>query len=474
MYTLRELEVLVAGGESEVLELKASTAEMDRAARTVAGMANQGGGLVLVGVRPDGAIVGQETSERTLEKIATQLARISPRPIFSVTTTPVVSDRSVVVIRVDAGPLRPYRCNGTAYMRAGASTLELSEEQARKVLLDAEHQGQRWEGLASSLSIDELDTAEVRQTVEDAVRLGPINDPSSDKPIDLLRGLGVLGEGDRPTNAAAVLFGTSDALGQHGMYQCQLKTARFLGAKNTAPMADEHQWIGNVFDLYRRADRFLVDHLRIAAVLPKDAWIRVDTPEIPPNALREAVLNALAHRDYSMWSASISIAYFDDRIDIGSPGGLHFGLTPERLYEPHRSQPWNPQVARVLHQRGFIETWGTGLNKMVDEIRDANLVVPLLSEVTNHLIVSFTKPGWSPHAYRDGLDVNEIEVLDAVFAHGGMSIAEAEQRSGKPRRSLQRTFRALADRGLVELSGRTHGARWVPILDPFGANWRKH
>lgn len=94
--------------------------------------------------------------------------------------------------------------------------------------------------------------------------------------------------------------------------------------------------------------------------------------------MREAVLNAFVHRDYSMWSASITIAYLDDRVEIASPGLLHFGLTPEVLYGPHRSRPWNPTIARVLHQRGLIETWGTGFNRMVDEVRDAGLVVPLV------------------------------------------------------------------------------------------------
>ena len=82
-------------------------------------------------------------------------------------------------------------------------------------------------------------------------------------------------------------------------------------------MGDEHEWTGNLLSLYRRADRFLLDHLRISAVLPKDSWIRVDTPEIPPNAMREGVLNALAHRDYAMWYSSTTIGYFDDRVASG-------------------------------------------------------------------------------------------------------------------------------------------------------------
>ncbi len=66
--------------------------------------------------------------------------------------------------------------------------------------------------------------------------------------------------------------------------------------------------------------------------------------------------------------------------------------------------PWNPRIARVLHQRGMIETWGMGFNKMVEEVRDADLVVPLVSEVPNHLVVTFTRPGWGPYRLQEGIE----------------------------------------------------------------------
>ena len=469
MTTLEEIRSLAAKGESENVEFKATTAELDRAARTIAGMANQAGGSMFVGVKADGTLVGQEVTERTLEKVAGQINRVAPSPICSVTTVPVDERFSVIVIRVEAGPLRPYRWNNKEYLRTGAATLELSEEQARQILLDSEHQGQRWEDLPSDLSIDDLDAGEIRTTVETAIRLGRVKDPGAAEVLPLLRGLGLLDSKDGLTNAATVLFATEEALLRHHIAQCQLKVARFLGTQNIAPMGDEHQWTGNLFALYRRADRFLLDHLRISAVVPKDSWIRVDTPEIPPTAMREAVLNALAHRDYSMWSGSTSVGFFDDRVEIASPGLLHFGLTPNLLYAAHQSMPWNPRIARVLHQRGMIETWGMGFNKMVDEVREAGLVVPLVSEVPNHLVVTFTRPGWAPIAYKRGMSKEQGELLDALFAHNGLSIADAERMSGRPRRSVQRDLRELADRGLVELVGKTRSARWVPVRDLLGA-----
>lgn len=466
MLTLDDLRALAAGGESENVEFKLSTAEVERACRTVAGMANQSGGVVVFGVHPSGEVVGQEVSERTLEKLAEHLRRVSPGPIHSIGKVPVSGDLQLLVVKVDAGPLRPYRYNGRAYLRTGAVTGELTEEQAQHLLLDTQHQGRRWEEEPSELGVEHLDVDEIQRTVRDGVRLGRVRDPGTDDVSDLLRGLDLLTNDGRLKHAAAVLFGRSDALAPRYI-QSQLKVARFLGLKTTAPMGDEHQWVGNIFDLYRRADRFLLDHLRIAAELPKDSWVRVDTPEIPPNAMREAVLNALAHRDYSMWSASITIAFLDDRVEIASPGLLHFGLTPEVLYGPHQSRPWNPTIARVLHQRGLIETWGTGFNRMVDEVRQAGLVMPLVSTLPpSNFLVTFTRPGFTPRAFKAGMTDEQSEVLDLLFARPGLRMGEIVESIGRPRRTVARDLAFLNERGRAQSVGQTSAARWSPIVDP--------
>lgn len=87
---------------------------------------------------------------------------------------------------------------------------------------------------------------------------------------------------------------------------------------------------------------------------------RIDDPLYPPVELREALANAFCHRDYSIGGGSISLSVFDDRLEITSTGTLHFGLTPEALYLPHESLPWNPLIARVFYRRGIIEAWGRG------------------------------------------------------------------------------------------------------------------
>ena len=458
--TLDDIVRIAAQGESETVEFKATTAESEGAAKTVAAMANRSGGVVLIGVRPDGTVAGQHVSERTQEKLAEQLRRVTPGPIMSVTMVPTGGELSVIVVRVDGSPLRPYRWNGRPFVRVGATTQQVTEEHAQRMLLDAIHTGQRWEDEPSTLRVEDLDADQIRLTVSEAVRKNRLRDPAIDDVVALLRGFKLLTDDGRPTNAAAVLFGKELPLGR-ALVQCKLKVARFRGVKITAPMDDEHQYSGNLFELYERADRFLTAHIKVSAVLPKDSWIRVDTPEVPPNALREAVLNALIHRDYAQWAGSITIAYFDDRVEITSPGLLHFGLTAESLYGSHQSHPWNPKIAEVLHRRGFIEAWGTGFNRMVDEIRHAGLVVPLVSTIPpDGFTVTFTRPGFAPAAFKQGLNDDQAGLLDLLYARPGLRMGEIVEAAGRPRRSVARDLAKLNELQLAHSTGATSSARW--------------
>jgi len=124
--------------------------------------------------------------------------------------------------------------------------------------------------------------------------------------------------------------------------------------------SDNRQYWGNAFDLLRRAENFLLDHVPIAGRVVPGKMQREDRPLYPPLATREALANALCHRDYTVAGSSVSLAIYNDRLEIVSPGGLHFGLKPEALLKPHESKPWNPIIAGVFYRAGIIEKWGTG------------------------------------------------------------------------------------------------------------------
>ena len=242
------------------------------------------------------------------------------------------------------------------------------------MLLERLHGETRWENeVASGWTLADLDTAEIIRTLEEAIRRGRADDPGVRDPAEVLRGLGLMRDGEI-LRAATVLFGRSNRL-ETAMPQCLLRVARFRGRDKTE-FLDNRQFHGNAFDLLPRAERFLRDNLPVAGRVQPGLFERVDDPLYPPVALREALANAVCHRDYSIGGGSVAVALYDDRLEITSSGTLHFGLTPEALFEPHESLPWNPLVARVFYRRGIIESWGRGTIKMDELTTRAGLPRP--------------------------------------------------------------------------------------------------
>ena len=116
---------------------------------------------------------------------------------------------------------------------------------------------------------------------------------------------------------------------------------------------------------------------------------RVDDPLYPPVALREALANAICHRDYSIGGGSVAAAIYDDCLEVTSSGNLHFGLTAEALFAPHESLPWNPLIARVFYRRGIIEQWGRGTIRMAELATSAGLSEPEIEAAGGGVTVRF-------------------------------------------------------------------------------------
>ncbi len=129
----------VAAGESETLEFKTTTGTRREAARTVCAMLNQQGGQVLFGVTPDGRVAGQQVSERTIEEVGAELARIEPPAFPSIERIPPDGGREAVVVTVSRGPAKPYRYRGTAWRRIGNTTLAMGVEEYNRVLFERMH-----------------------------------------------------------------------------------------------------------------------------------------------------------------------------------------------------------------------------------------------------------------------------------------------------------------------------------------------
>lgn len=454
----------VAAGESESQEFKQSTNLRQEATQTLCGMLNRNGGRVIFGVTPDHQLRGLEVSDKTLEKLWAEFNQFEPPAFPEVERVPLVNGFELIVVTVSRGSQRPYSFKGKKFIRVAASTVQLSEAEANSLLLERLHGTQRWENeIADGYTVDDLDTREIRLTLEESIRRGRSEDPNTRDPLEMLRGFGLLARGsDALLKASVVLFGRSEAL-LPDYPQCLLRLARFRGVDKTE-FLDNKQLHGHAFSLLRSAERFLVENLPIAGRIQPGIFERIDSPLYPPEAMREALANAFCHRDYSIGGGSVGVAVFDDRLEITSSGDLHFGLTPQALFEPHESLPWNPIIAKVFYRRGIVEAWGRGTLKMLELTQAAGLPRPNIDFVAGAVTVRFLPSDYVP-PMRTHHDLSEVQrqVL-LLLNRQALSLSEIHSGlGGNPVisiRSLRDDIAMLQRLGMVGLSGYGRGSRW--------------
>lgn len=457
---LDEIRQIVARGETEQVEFKASTGQRTEAAKAVCGMLNASGGFVVFGVRDDGALLGQgDVRAETVEAVVRELRRIEPQPYLSPECIPLENGRTLILVRVPRGD-GPYTFDGRAYLRVGPTTLVMTAEQYRRILLERAQSGLRWETLpAADVGIADLDHDEIRRTAEEAIRRHRISDPGTRRIEDLLTGFRVLLDG-RILNAAVVLFGRSDRI--QALYpQCALRMARFRG-RDTSEFVDHRREHGNAFHLFQRAQAFLRDHLPVAGRITPGLYERVDDPLYPPVALREALANALCHRDYGTHGGSVAIAIFDDRLEITSTGPLRFGLRPEHLSSPHPSLPWNPTIASTFYLRGVIEQWGRGTIKIRELASRAGLDAPEFEERAGEVVVRFPAASVPDPWGEQKPTPLQSELLSILAARGPASAAvvQSHLRETLTVRHVQRALKDLRDSGYVERIGAGRSTEW--------------
>jgi len=336
----------------------------------------------------------------------------------------------------------------------------MSDKEYGRMLFERMHREQRWENQpATGWSVQDLDEAEIRLTVKEAIRRGRLDDIGTQEPAELLRGLGLLEDGVL-LRAAVVLFGDTRSI-ERRMPQCLLRVARFRGTDRTE-FLDNRQFHDNAFGLLKAAERFLRDTLPIAGRFEAGNLERIDEPLYPPLATREALANALCHRDYSIGGGSLGVAIYDDRLEVTSSGTLHFGLTPEKLLAQHESLPWNPLIAGVFYRRGLIEEWGRGTIKMMELTTSAGLP-PLEIEDTGGCVTVRFPRSLARAASDHVTEPRQLEILSLLeMANEALALRDIQTRlrAEIDIRVLSRDMASLKALGLVEVNGHGRGARW--------------
>jgi ATP-dependent DNA helicase RecG len=386
----KELNRLLKRGEGPTLEFKRSTGELREGLQTVCAFLNGSGGMVLFGVRPDGVPEGQQVSDQTLREVAQAFERFEPPINLPVERLPVKSGRELLILRVEGtSDSVPFTYEGRPYERVGSTTRKMSQEKYEKLLLDRSHALRRWENQpAVDVQIKDLDREEILQTRELAIQQRRISAETSRNIGDILDRLGLRRNGIL-TQAAQVLYGTK-FLSDYP--QCLLKMGRFRGTEITGEIVDNRQEHRNAFAMVREGMAFLDRTLPLGARFPTGQIFREDRLPVPPDALREILLNAVMHRDYAYSGGHVAVVVFDDRIEIRSYGRLPSGITVEQLSGPHLSELRNPLIAEAFHRTGAVEIWGRGTNRVIDECVRYGVPPPTFEERQGFVIVTFKAP----------------------------------------------------------------------------------
>lgn len=382
----RELEQLLRQPEGERLEWKRSTGELREAMRTVCAFLNGDGGVLLFGIRPDGRVEGQQVSDQTLRDFAEAFERLEPPYHTPVERISLGNGREVLLLRVErsTGSI-PFVYDGRAWQRVGSTTRKMSQEEYQDLLLERLHATRRWEnGRAPEISAKDIDREEVLRLLKYARWAGRLSGPMGRSNVEILTRLGLYEEGHF-LRGAVVLF-AKKFLPHYP--QCELRMARFRGTEKLE-FLDQRQIRGPAFKLLDEAELFCERHFPKPARIVPGNWRREEKPLIPQDAMREILVNALIHRDYSVAGGAVSLAVFDDRVEVWSEGKFPKGIDPATLTRSHKSVPRNPLIAEVFHRAGLVERWGTGTSRVAVMCKEAGIPAPEFEEITGAAVVTF-------------------------------------------------------------------------------------
>ncbi|MPN06410.1 hypothetical protein SDC9_153666 [bioreactor metagenome] len=259
------------------------------------------------------------------------------------------------------------------------------------------------------------------------------------------------------TRGMHILAGAYD----HVRIQC----ARFKG-DTMAVFLDKKECSGNLFDQLAMSELFIQNHLRVISEIK--GLQRVDRWEIPQPAIREALVNAVVHRDYANPGRTIKVAIYDDILEIVFPGSLPNTLTLEQLKLGGRSEIRNRVLAGVFKRLNYIEQWGSGIERMNALCQDAGLTPPVLTESGEFLAVVITRPNISVAATDNTTDKwsdttdNEQKILEYLQAHKSISNQQARELTGLTSDGVLYLLKTLTKNGRIIPAGANRNRVYRP------------
>lgn len=422
--------------ESETLELKSSLSEKEEIFETISAFSNKKGGTILIGIDPSGTVLGVSIGKNTIENLAADIKQATDPKIFPEINVLKINSKQVIQIKIPEYPIKPVFVKDKVFIRVGKSNQKASADKIRWFI--NQQNRRHWDSEISSAKLSDLSDKKIKLFIRkyEDERDILIEFPSSTEAI--LRKLNLL-KGKKPVNAAVLLFSKEPQL---HFYNSIIKCARFKG-NEAIDFLDFQDIEGTIIEQVPASLNFIRKHIKISAEI-KGKPERDEIWEIPKEALREAIINAICHRDYES-PANIQIRIFDNRLEIWNPGLLPENLSIDQLKKEHPSIPRNELIAKCFYMIKFIEQWGTGTNRIIRLCKEYGMKEPEFKQFGETFVVCFSRDLTEKKVPELKINLTQKKIIQFLSKVGKASSSEISNKLNVDQRTVTRNIKQLKE-----------------------------
>jgi len=450
--------------ETETVEFKRSTSELKEAIISIAAILNKHHkGELYFGIQDDGTVVGQQIGKSTLKDISKSMAdHIDPKVYPDIEIQKMAGKDC---IHVDfRGHEGLYSAYGRFYLRAGEEDKKLSTKEIERLIEKKKNYVYSWGSELSETPISGAKVSTLRSFVKKGKEAGRIGF-SFDSPKNVLNKLHLV-KGRKLLNAGWALFSKTGGV--------EVQVAIFAG-RDKITFLDIQSFRGNLFELIEKSEIYVKEHINWRADLSGSR--RIEIPEIPVRAIKEAIINSLCHRDFSN-PKSNEVAIYRDRIEIYNPGQFPYDYSPEDFIKgDEASIPRNPLIAETLYRSKDIEKWGSGLRRINEECKAAGVKV-VFEKIKSGFTVVFHRPdmqgaikskvaGKVPEKVTvkvpERVTENQKRIIELISQDTHITIEKIAQSIGISERKTKSNIAKLKGKGLLRRIGPDKGGHWEII-----------
>jgi ATP-dependent DNA helicase RecG len=452
------------GRETETVEYKRTTGELKEGVISIVAILNKhNSGELYFGIRNDGVAVGQSISDKTLRDVSQAIANHIEPHIFPSVNNVVIDNKDCIHV-VFEGDNVPYYAYGRAYLRVADEDKVMSPQELESYIIKKNADMNKWDSEASDKTIDDVNDEALREYIEQANAAGRIEYPYSNKK-DILKRLTLL-NGKNITNAADVMFSHNAGI------EVQMAT---FASNIKLTFIDIRSESGTITELAKKAEKYIKDTIRWRVEFDGSLQ-RKEIPEVPIEAIREALVNSFCHRDYRIHQIN-EVAIFKNRIEIYNPGTFPAGLTPQDFIDgSERSIQRNPSLAQILYYSKDIERFGTGLQRIAALCQEANVKVEFKALKLGFAVVfyrsedgaietnsepQFTEKFTDEFAEKFTGNETQRKILEMMLSNPKVGRAAIAEQIGITTRGVQKSIDGLKAAGLIERVGSAKGGHWV-------------